>query len=111
MIWTCCQRAAARLRCLLVRQRHCRPHLTAPDAVQAGVDNDPVQPRRHRGVAAESVRPPEGRNERILYCVRRLLRIAEGPQGDRPQPVAVAAEQLAERVRVAVNVPTEQLGV
>jgi hypothetical protein len=32
-------------------------------------------------------------------------------QRDRPQPVAVAAEQLTERVRVTVNVPAEQLGV
>jgi hypothetical protein len=32
-------------------------------------------------------------------------------QRHRPEPVAVAAEQLAERVRVTVHVAAQQLGV
>ena len=108
MIRTCRQHAAGRFLSLLVGQRHRRPHLTAPDAIQAGVDHDPVQPRRHRGVTAEGVRSPEGGDERILYRVRRLLRIAKGAEGDRPQPVTVAADELAEGVSVTVHMPGEQ---
>jgi hypothetical protein len=54
------------------------------------------------------VRSPEGRDERILYRVRRLLRIAKGAEGDRPQPVTVAANELAEGVSVTVHMPGEQ---
>ena len=108
MIWTCRQCAAERPFCLLVRQRHRRPDLAAPDAVQAGVDDDPVQPRRHRRVAAEGVRTAECGDECILHGVRRLLRITESAEGDRPQPVTMAADEFAEGVRVAVHMPREQ---
>jgi hypothetical protein len=108
MVWACRQYAAGRSLCLLVRQRHRRPHLTAPDAIQAGVDHDAVQPCRHRGVTAERVRSSESRDECILYRVRRLLRIAKSTESDRPQPVTVAADELAERVRVTVQMSGEQ---
>jgi hypothetical protein len=108
MVWTCRHCAANRLFCLLVRQRHRWPDLAAPDAVQARVDHDPVQPRRHRCVTAEGMCTPECGDERILYRIRRLLRITEGAESDRPQPVTVTADEFAEGVRVAVHMPGEQ---
>ena len=92
-------------------QRGGRPGAAAADPVQAGVDDDPVQPGGDGGVAAEGVGPAEGGEQRLLDGVGRLLAVAEGAQGHRPQPVAVATDQLAERVRVPVDVGGEQLGV
>jgi hypothetical protein len=92
----------------LVRQRYRRPHLTAPDSVQTGVDDDPVQPGRHRGVAAEGVRTAECGDERILHRICRFFRIAKGAECDRPQSVTVAADDLAEGLRVASHMHGEQ---
>ena len=76
--------------------------------VEAGVDHDPVQPGGHRGVAPEPVGRPVGRQQRVLQRVGRLLAVAERAQGDRPEPVAVPADQLGERVRVAGDVGAQQ---
>ena len=62
-------------------------------------------------VAAEPVGRPVRREQRVLDRVGGLLAVAEGAQGDRPQPVAVPADQLAERVRVAGDVGAQQGGV
>jgi hypothetical protein len=108
MIWTCCYCGTGRSFCLLVRQRHGRPRLTAPDSVQAGVDDDPVQPGRHGCVSAEGVRIAECGDEPILYRVRCLFRIAKSADRNRPQSLTVAADDLAEGVRVTIHMPGEQ---
>jgi len=70
-----------------------------------------MQPRRDRRVAPEGVGTAKGRDERFLHSVGGHLRIASGSQGDRPHPVAMATEDLAERVSVASAVGREQLAV
>ena len=55
--------------------------------------------------------PPERRDHAVLQAVGGVLGVAHGAQGHRPEPVAVPAEQDAERVRVAVDVGLQQLGV
>ena len=59
-------------------------------------------------VAAEPLGRPERRQQRVLQRVGGLLAVAERAQRDRPQPVAVPADQLAERVGVAVGVGAQQ---
>ena len=59
-------------------------------------------------VAPEPVGRPVGRDQRVLYGVGRLLAVAQGTQGDRPQPVAVPADELAEGVPVAGDVGAQQ---
>ena len=79
--------------------------------VQAGVDHDPMKPGRDRGFAPEGVGAPKGRDEGFLYGIGGHLRVAGGPQGQRPHPVTVATEELAESVGVAGAVCREQLAV
>ena len=83
----------------------------AAEPVEACVDDDAVQPRRHGGLAPERVGPPERREEPVLNRVGGHLAVAAGPDGHGPHPVAVPAEQLAERVRVARAVRGDELGV
>ena len=59
-------------------------------------------------VAAEPVGGPVGRDQRVLHGVGGLFAIAEGAQGDRPQPVPVPADQLGEGVRVTADVRAQQ---
>src|SRR3712207_7217538 len=49
--------------------------------------------------------------QRVLEGVGRLLAVTDGAQGDRPEPVAVAAGQFGEGVAVAVGVGTQKLRV
>ena len=91
-----------------VRQRHGRMGLAAADPVQAGVDHDAVQPGGDRRVAAEPGRAAVRREQRVLEGVGGLLAVAEGAQRDRPEPVAMPADQLGERVRVAGDVGAQQ---
>ncbi len=92
----------------VVGQRVGRAHLAPAHPVQAGVDDDPVQPGGDRGVATERLGPAEGRDQRVLQRVGRVLGVAGGAQGDRPEPVPVAGEELTEGVRVAGEVRLEQ---
>ena len=102
---------AERVQRRLIVGRHGRPRRLAAQLVQAGVHDDPVQPGGHRRVAAELRRPAERGDHRLLQRVRGVIRVVQRAQGHRPEPVAVAAEQLAERVGVAVGVAAQQLGV
>ncbi len=86
------------VRRLLLGQRDRGPRLAPPHAVEAGVDDDAVQPRRDGRVATEPVGPAIGRHERVLQRVGGLLAVAERAQRDGPQPVAMTAHQLTERV-------------
>jgi len=70
-----------------------------------------VQPGGHGRIAAEAAGPAEGRDQRVLQGVGSVLRIRERPQRYRPEPVAVAQEELAEGVRITFNVPSEQLRI
>jgi hypothetical protein len=81
--------------------------------VETGVDDDPVQPRGGGCVATEGRAPtgPEGRQQRVLQGVGGLLAVAEGAHGDGPQPVAVPADELAERVGITLGVRLEELRV
>ena len=84
----------------------------AADPVQAGVDDDPVQPGRDRGLAAVGVGAAEGRDEGLLDGVGRELAVRRRAQGHGVHPVAVAAEELAEgRATVAGDVPGHEVAV
>ena len=63
-----------------------------------------ASPRNDAGAAV-------GRDHAVLQAVGGVVGVAHRAQGDRPQPVAVAGEQLAERLGVAGDVGGEQLGV
>ena len=84
------------------------PDLGGPEPVEAGVDDHPVQPGGHRGLAPEGAGPTEGRDHAVLEPVGGVLGVAHRAQRDRPQPVAVPGEELAERLGVAVDVGPQQ---
>jgi hypothetical protein len=46
-----------------------------------------------------------------LYRVGCLLAVADGAERDRPEPVPMPANQLAERLRVAIDVGAQKVGV
>ena len=87
------------------------PDLLRPEPVQAGVDDDSVQPRGDLRIAAEAVGPPERGDQPVLQGVGGIVRVAHGAYGDRPQSVPMPAEELPECVGVTVDVRLEQLGV
>ena len=87
------------------------PGGAAAQPVQCGVHHDPVQPGGDGRLAAEVRGPAEGGDHRVLERVGGLLRVADRAQRDRPQPVPVPAEQLAERLGVSGHMPAEQFGV
>ena len=85
--------------------------LVPPQPVQAGVDHDPVQPGGDRRITPVGLGPAERGDEGVLHAVGGQLAVARRAQGHRPHPVAVPAEQLTERVRVALDVGADQLPV
>jgi len=87
------------------------PHLPPTHTVKAGIHHNTVQPCRYSRLAAEARRAPERRDHRVLQCVGRFLRVGERPDRDRPQPLPVPDEQLAEGIRVAIDVQAQQRGV
>ena len=87
-------------------------HLLAAQPVQAGVDDDAVQPGGDGGLAAEGVGAPERGDERLLHGIRGQLAVGGRAQRDGVHPVAVPAEELTEGgTTVTVDVPLEQLVV
>jgi hypothetical protein len=54
---------------------------------------------------------PEGRYQGVLDGVGRLLAVAQGTQGDGPQPVAVTPDELAEGIGVTVDVARQKIVV
>ena len=85
--------------------------LQAPQPVQAGVDNDPVQPAAHRGVVPEGAGAAVRREHRVLQRVLGVLGGAGGEPGEPVQMPLVAAEQFREGVPVSGDVGGEQFGV
>ena len=79
--------------------------------VEAGVDDDAVQPRRDGRLAPEGVGAAEGGDEAVLDAVGGELGIADGAQRDGPHPVLVPAEELGEGMVVTVDVQCQQLPV
>ena len=88
----------------VVGQRLGAAYLRRAQPVEAGVDDDPVQPGGDRGVAAEGAGPAVRRDQAVLQPVGGVLGVAHGAQRDRPEPVAVPGEEHAEGVGVAVDV-------
>jgi len=70
-----------------------------------------MQPGRDRRFTPEGAGIPKRRDEGFLHGIGGHFRIAGSPKGDGPHPVAVAAEDLTERVRVAGAMCREQLTV
>jgi hypothetical protein len=104
-------RVEQRLQALGVVGERSAPGGGLAGAVQAGVDRDAVQPGGDRGLAAEGVGRAVGGDEGVLHGVGGFLAVCEGPQGDGPEAVAVAADDLAERVRIALDMAGEELPV
>jgi hypothetical protein len=97
---------------VLVRgQRDGGPSLPAPRAVDTGVDDDAVQPRGDRGVAAKRPGGPQRGDEGVLHGIRCFVRVTQRAQCDGPQPVPVPPDQLAERGGIAAAVRSEKIFV
>jgi hypothetical protein len=88
-----------------------RPRLPSAHAVKTGINYNAVQPGRYRRFAAEARRSPEGGDHGVLQRIRGVFRVGQCADRHRPQSVPVADEQLAERIRVAINVQAQQLAV
>ena len=68
-----------------------------PQPHQAGVDDDPMQPRREARALLEAVDRPEGRQEALLHGVAGLLLVTQEPARHGQQPPARAREPAARR--------------
>jgi len=106
-----CIRRSDQVEQALVAARYLRTRRAAAHPVQAGVHDDPVEPGRHRRLAAEAVRPAERGDHRVLQRVGRVLGVGQSPERDSPQPVPVPEEELPERIRVTIDVQLEQLSI
>jgi hypothetical protein len=78
-------------------------------AVQAGVHRDAVQPGRDGGLPAEGVRCPVGGDQGVLDGVGGFLPVSLGAQGHGPEPVTMAAHELAEGVLVTRDMAGEEV--
>lgn len=77
--------------------------------VETGIDSDAVQPGGDGGLTAEGTRGTEGGDQGVLDGVGRFLTVAEGAQRHGPQPVPMAAYQLAEGVGVTGHMASEEV--
>jgi hypothetical protein len=83
----------------------------ATKPVQAGVDDDAVQPAADRGVVPKRTGASVGREHGVLQRVFGILGSAGGQPGKAVQMSLVTVEQLAEGVAVAGDMGGQQLGV
>ena len=83
-------------------------HLLPAEQVEAGVDDDAVQPGGHGRVAAERPGAAVGRDQRVLDRVGRVVGVAERTQRNGPEPVAVPVDELAERLLVTREMGGQQ---
>lgn len=72
----------------------------AAKAIEAGVDDDAVQPRGHSRITAIGAGAAERVDEAVLDAVGSELTITRGAHGDSPESIAVPAEELTEGVGV-----------
>jgi hypothetical protein len=78
-----------------------QPPPAAPQRVEAGVGDDPVEPRPGVGAGLEAVAPPPRAQERLLHRVLGLLEGPEHPVAVHVQLAPVALHQRRERRLVA----------
>ena len=102
---------AKRVQRLVILAARRRPGSPPAHPVKRRIYHDPVQPGRDGGIATEAGGPAESGNHRVLERVGGLLGVAQRADRHRPEPVSVALEELAERVRVAIDMPLQQLGI
>jgi hypothetical protein len=82
-----------------------------PHAVEAHAYHDPVEPRPYGISAVDVGRFPESQDYGVLDGLGSPVDVAEQPDRNRPKLLLVPAEQRAERVRVTLKVPAEQVEV
>lgn len=70
-----------------------------------------MQPGRHRGLTAKLLGAAEGGDQGILEGIRGVLRVAGRSKCHGPQAISMTPDQEREGIRVAGNVPREQVGV
>lgn len=68
-----------------------------------------MEPSSDGGLAAEGMGGPEGGDQGVLDRVRSLLTVAQGSQGDGPEPVAVAPYKLTEGIRVPCDMACQKV--
>jgi hypothetical protein len=83
----------------------------ASQPVEAGVDDDAVQPRGDRGITAIGAGATVGGQECLLHTVRCQLAIPGRPDGDCPHTVPVPPEELAEGIGLTQQVAADQLAI
>jgi hypothetical protein len=83
--------------------------LAPADQVDAGVHDDAVQPGRDFGVTAKRRCRPKCRDEGVLDRIGCFVTITECAKSHGPQPIAMAPDDLAERVAVAGAVQRQEL--
>jgi hypothetical protein len=95
----------------MVGERHGGSRLGPAKAIEARVDDDTVQPRRDLSVAAEGRCGSVSLQKGVLERVGGLFWFSRGAQRNRPQSIAMPADQRREGRWVASDVRRQQLGV
>jgi biotin-[acetyl-CoA-carboxylase] ligase BirA-like protein len=92
----------------ILRERLVRTRLAALRCVEAGVHNEPVEPRRELRTPAELLQPHAYLRERLLGRIVRILGVTEDPPREPLDSGAVASEQSVERTCVSVLRPLHE---
>jgi hypothetical protein len=88
-----------------------RVSFVATQPIQAGIDDDAVQPTADRGMVPKRRGAAVRRDHRLLQRVLGVLGAAAGQPGDPVQLPVVAEEQLLEGMAIAGDVSRQQFGV
>jgi hypothetical protein len=70
-----------------------------------------MQPGRDGRVTAEAIGPAERGDHGVLQSIRRLLRIAESPDGHSPESLPVPLKKLSESVGITRHMSLQELGI
>ena len=95
----------------LFTERNGGTHLVPPDPVEAGIDDDAVEPAADGRVGTERAGGPMCRQHGFLKRVRGVLGRVTGSPGGEPQMVLVAPEEHGESRYVPRYVRREQFAV